>query len=61
MALLAALVAHAGPVALSGAPSALYDDALVGWARYEKRTGTQRGWSTDVLWVKGHAQMPLDL
>lgn len=51
--LLEALDAHPGPVALSGYPSALYDQRLAHWRRFEASAVAEGGGKrTEVLWVK---------
>lgn len=50
--LLEQLLAHRGPVLLSGYASPLYDKVLEGWGRYEKPATSARGTTrTEVLWV----------
>ncbi len=50
--LLDALLAHKGPVLVSGYDSPLYDDALRGWRREETVSHTQSGSrKTEVLWL----------
>lgn len=51
-ALLDALRAHPGPVALAGYPSALYDDALPGWRRVETAGAAEKNVErTECLWL----------
>lgn len=56
--LLDLLDAHAGPVALSGYPSPLYDERLKGWARHVREMPNHSGQGkakqrrTEVLWIK---------
>ncbi|MDP9438828.1 MAG: DNA adenine methylase [Actinomycetota bacterium] len=68
--LLGALLAHPGPVLVSGHASALYDDALAGWERHEllgRRQGMKRGRKgyedTEIVWrnpaASGHAGDPM--
>lgn len=53
IALLDALEAHSGSVALSGYDSELYNDRLRSWQRIEKEHAAERGQSrTEVLWIK---------
>jgi DNA adenine methylase len=52
--LLDALLAHRGPVVLSGYATALYDDTLAGWHRITmKAPKVEKGAArAEVLWVK---------
>lgn len=50
--LLAALLAHPGPVVLSGYASELYDERLRGWAKATAPSVTEKGKPrTEVLWM----------
>jgi DNA adenine methylase len=50
-ALLAALLAHPGPVVLSGYACQLYDDSLGGWQREEIATTAEKGRPrTEIVW-----------
>lgn len=51
-ALLTALLAHPGPVVLSGYPSNLYDCRLRGWQRIDRATTAYQGAArTESLWI----------
>lgn len=53
-ALLAALLAHPGPVILSGYESALYNNALKGWTKLHRQTQCECGGArTETLWLMG--------
>ena len=55
--LLGALQDLSGMVVLSGYPSSLYDDNLIGWRRIERKAfadGASK--RTEVLWINPHAQ-----
>ena len=61
VALLDALLAHPGPVVLSGYACDLYDDALAGWHRTEIRTATHGGLPrTEILWRNHEPHAPAD-
>lgn len=50
-ALLDALLAHPGPVLLSGYANPLYDERLAGWGRVERATLAETGARrTEILW-----------
>jgi DNA adenine methylase len=56
------LIAHPGPVVISGYASDLYADKLAGWDRHERRTHTQRKWATEVLWIRAdRSQLRMEL
>ena len=56
-----ALLAHPGPVVLSGYACDLYDDALAGWHRTEIRTATHGGLPrTEILWRNHEPHAPAD-
>lgn len=63
--LLAALMAHPGPVLLSGYRCALYDDLLVHWRRVDRAANAERGRARiESLWLNDAAsrdarQMPM--
>lgn len=57
-ALLAALLAHPGPVMLSGYESDLYNDALQGWTKLHRQTQCECGGArTETLWLNYEPQM----
>lgn len=59
LALLAALVAHPGPVILSGYACALYDERLTGWHREAIAVTAEQGLArTEVLWRNARAAVP---
>lgn len=59
-ALLAALLAHPGPVILSGYESDLYNDALKGWMKLHRQTKCEGGGArTETLWINYEPQMTL--
>jgi DNA adenine methylase len=57
--LVAALLAHPGPVVVSGYANEIYDTALAGWGRVEmKAPKAEKGSTrTEVLWVKPWARV----
>lgn len=58
-ALLAALVAHPGPVVVSGYACALYDEALAGWHRETLAATAEGGRArTEVIWRNARAARP---
>lgn len=58
--LLAALLAHPGPVILSGYDSELYNEALQGWTRLSRPTTAENGFArTEILWLNYEPQMTL--
>ena len=58
--LLALLMAHSGPVVLSGYGHPLYDDALRGWWRYEIQAQTEAAnTATEVIWCNYDAARQL--
>lgn len=60
--LLEALSAHAGPVLISGYGSHLYDEALCGWNRVERKERTQVATErTEVLWMNFEPTGQMDL
>lgn len=59
-ALLDALLAHPGPVMLSGYESDLYNDALQGWTKLHRQTQCEFGGArTETLWLNYEPQMTL--
>lgn len=52
--MLAALVAHPGPVVISGYANELYNDTLAGWRRVTLKApkAEKAANRTEVLWVK---------
>lgn len=55
--LLDALMKHRGAVILSGYASELYDAALAGWHRIERKARTQRAEKrTEILWLNYEPQ-----
>lgn len=59
-ALLDALLAHPGPVMLSGYESELYNDTLQGWTKLHRQTQSECGGArTETLWLNYEQQMTL--
>lgn len=59
--LLEALLAHPGPVMLSGYDSALYNDMLTGWTKLCHKAQSEHGGArTECLWVNYPVQMRLE-
>lgn len=60
--LLEALMAHEGPVLISGYRNRLYDEALRGWKRVEHKERTQVATErTEVLWMNFETMSQMDL
>ena len=58
--LLQALLAHRGPVMISGYDAPLYNDMLQGWAKDAKPTLAEKGTrKTEVLWTNFKTQLSL--
>ncbi len=58
--LLAALMAHSGPVILSGYDNELYNDTLIGWDKLQMDARCEGGGArTETLWVNFETQMTL--
>lgn len=58
--LLEALLAHPGPVMLSGYDNELYNDTLTGWDKLQKKTRCEGGGArTETLWINYEPQMTL--
>lgn len=59
-ALLEALLAHPGPVMLSGYESDLYNDTLKGWTKLHRQTQSECGGArTETLWLNYEPQMTM--
>lgn len=58
--LLAALMAHPGPVMLSGYESDLYNDTLKGWTKLHRKAQSECGGArVETLWINYEPQMSL--
>lgn len=56
----AALLAHPGPVLLSGYDNELYNDTLIGWDKLQHKARSECGGArTETLWINYEPKMTL--